>query len=83
MVSIERHESSFILLISAAIIVNKSLLRSKGGLVGFVCAVYQVKAIAKFAVQTLWTIPHNFQSAATLWTVRSKRCDNDVSTHSD
>jgi len=68
---------------SSAITVNKSLLCSKGGLVGLVCIVHQFEILAKFAMQAFWAIPHNLQPTATIWPIRGKCCDNDVPTRSD
>src|SRR5688572_16892559 len=71
------------LLMSAAIAVNELLLRSKGGLVGLVCAVYQFEIISKFTMQTFRAISYNFQPTATFWAVGGKCGNNDMPTLSD
>src|SRR6185295_19636577 len=71
------------LLISAAITVNKSLLRSKGGLVALACTVYQFEILAEFTMQAFRAIPHNLQSTTTLWPVGGKSCDDHMPTLSD
>ena len=47
----------------------------------FVCAVHQIKALAKFAMQALRAVAHNIQPTATLWSIGSKSCEDDMSTH--